>query len=155
VSFKGTTRQREFTHLSLVTPLRLKKTIISLSYSIKSANSDFLKNWKLEGSSDFLNWEVLDERKDETSLCSTNAIATFNCQSPKQFSIFRLIQNGKNSNGSDNFQISRFSFFGSIIDVAPRLGNMNCNVISSVISKYGNNQIQVLASSVSKLNIHK
>lgn len=52
-------------------------------------------NWKLEGSNNQSNWELIDKRQKETRLNGDYSIAIFHIQHQELYSNFKLTQTGR------------------------------------------------------------
>jgi hypothetical protein len=86
-------------------------------YSIRSrydGDWNHLRFWTLEGSKDGLSWVKIDDRKNDTSLNSADAIFTLSISAKfeNEFRMIRLRQTGKNSSGHDYLIVSAIEFFG-------------------------------------------
>ena len=80
-----------------------------------------LRNWNLEGSNDNIDWTVLREHNDDTSLAQeayseshwdVNSAAS---NSPYRF--FRILQTGPNSSGDNNLMCCGIELYGMYINV--------------------------------------
>ena len=89
-------------------------------YSIRSyMNGDnHLLSWVIEGSNDYENWTILDERKNERSLDETGKSNTFTMnhiqENEESYRYLRLRQTGRSTINSHVISISALEFFGSI-----------------------------------------
>lgn len=87
-------------------------------YSIKTHNVEgngHLVNWRLSGSNNGNDWEVIDNVSNSRALASNGAESYFKLKEPsKCFSMFELRQMRTNSSGFYIFRISRFELFGAI-----------------------------------------
>lgn len=88
------------------------------SYIIKSCSSriDIIRSWRIEISDDGLEWEIVDQREDETELKQTGGMKLFNIQMTKPFRFIRIITDKTDFNGFDQFSINKLEFFGNIIE---------------------------------------
>jgi hypothetical protein len=92
-------------------------------------------NWHLEGSTDKVNWHILDRRiylsasgeldphfeEEQKALKQKGASSTWGIDTDiyreigfDGFRYFRIIQVGKNSSGSDNLALSGFELYGKV-----------------------------------------
>lgn len=93
------------------------------SYLIKSAHTDedshssyYLKNWKLEISLDGNEWNLIDEKSDDSYLNGNYKIHLYKLSKiSKPFRFIRITSTGGNWN-NDDFTIGKFELFGNIIN---------------------------------------
>jgi hypothetical protein len=89
-------------------------TVRPLRYLIRSANSDHLKSWVLEGRRPDSDWIELDRRDDVDDLNGSSLSATFSVSHPETVDFVRIRQSGPNHSGSDSLALSQFEIFGPI-----------------------------------------
>lgn len=113
------------------------RLLLPYCYTIRNRNSTthVLMNWHLEGSSNKVNWHVLDRRiylsddleenaeleAEQRQLKQKGATSTWGIDTEiykdvgsAGFRYFRVIQIGKNSSGSDNLALSGFEIYGKV-----------------------------------------
>lgn len=89
------------------------------SYSIESCRCPmskfYLKNWVIEVSNDGKNWEIIDDRNNDSQLNKPDAVANFEINQNDGFYRFiQLRQTGKNWGNSLCIMIRSLEFFGKI-----------------------------------------
>jgi hypothetical protein len=80
----------------------------------------FLQRWKIEGSNDKQNWELIDQKNNQTYFNSNFQSCSFDCQSNSFYSFLRLTQTQKgikSSNTNNFFCLSFVEFGADIIDL--------------------------------------
>jgi hypothetical protein len=89
-------------------------------YTLKSDGNSgaqhHLLQWKLEGSMDANDWEMIDSRKTD-ELSGPFVTKTFKCSSqsvPNFYRYVRLTQTGRNASGTDCLVLCNIEFFGSL-----------------------------------------
>ncbi|OHT01764.1 hypothetical protein TRFO_31278 [Tritrichomonas foetus] len=96
----------------------IEKKVCVTHYSIRqeTVQSSFLRNWKIEGSNDSCEWKLIDERKDDKTLCITTRNAIFECQNATTecYRFIKLTQTGLSTGGDKSLRITMIEFFGSI-----------------------------------------
>ena len=86
------------------------------SYTIKSANSCFMKTWDVVGSNDNLSWQNIDKQIENNSLNGDSKYDTFQVNGIKQpFRYIKIIHSGPNHGGCNKFKLNRIELFGEII----------------------------------------
>jgi hypothetical protein len=93
---------------------------ISISnYFIRNRGEIFgkssLENWVLEGSNDKIHWEMIDSRKNDTSLNNNHSGSLYECQVSQPFSHIRLKQIEKDDGDWENLRSSFLEFSGRIL----------------------------------------
>lgn len=87
-------------------------------YLLRSCkNSIYPKNWKLEGSFDFLNWYLIDARSNQNVLKGQYTEKHFLCQETTSFPIFQFTQLGNNNIGNFSFSLTLCEFFGKFSSI--------------------------------------
>lgn len=89
------------------------------AYSLKSNSkewSSFIRSWKLEGSNDDANWEIIDNREECRQMNGALNEETFMCNASNKFYKFIKITSTGKSWADNNFYllIRRIEFFGSL-----------------------------------------
>ncbi|OHT03511.1 hypothetical protein TRFO_29119 [Tritrichomonas foetus] len=74
----------------------------------------FLRNWKLEGSTDDIEWEVIDEHRMNDVLDENVSMCTWTCFPKGPFRYLKFTQTGKNHNGDNYFMLSGIEIFGKL-----------------------------------------
>jgi hypothetical protein len=88
-----------------------------LVYHLKSWNvHSYLISWRVEGSADGFDWELLDERQNGTSLCGKFAESQFACQHQGVYSIIKLTMTGVDLSNQYWFLLSGIEFYGFIFE---------------------------------------
>lgn len=95
------------------------RQIMLQNYTLKthkySSGSCHLKSWKIEGSNDTNNWELLDER-DTNILNEEDKEVTFECaKKDGTYRYIRLRQTGPNQRGDHMLALTRIEFYGFIL----------------------------------------
>ena len=79
------------------------------------------QSWCIEGSNDYQNWKILDDRKNETSLNSKSATDTFKIQNilnkNEFYRFLRIRQTDVNTKNNHCLILSSLEFFGSITSI--------------------------------------
>ena len=85
-------------------------------YSLKSDvnQKHWLKSWRIIGSNDYVNWFVIDERRDQETLMSEGAEVTYTFDPLYEFRYIRFMQIDRSYQNDDNFSVNRLEFFGAI-----------------------------------------
>lgn len=83
-------------------------------YTIRhdSENGYFLRNWKLQGSSDNTNWTDLDNRVNDTTINAVGGWGRFSVATTTAYQYFRIINTGPDSNGTNYIVLSEIEFYG-------------------------------------------
>lgn len=92
--------------------------IIPTNYTMRStASFDKPKSWVLEGSNDNSKWDVIDERKDDSSLKQNMTIKTFTVSSNAKnaYRYVRIRQTGLNWYNRYYLTFGKFEFYGVFI----------------------------------------
>ena len=96
-----------------------KKKVYVNSYTLATCcnriGCNHPKSWDLYGSNDLETWDLLDRRKDDTSL-NGNRKATFQCltKKPQAYQFIKLQMTGKNHNNNTRLVLSSVEFYGSL-----------------------------------------
>jgi hypothetical protein len=93
--------------------IQIKVTHYSIR-TLRNGDTQHLRSWTLEGSTDGLNWVKIDDRQNDTSLDGTGVISTFSISEgfQEEFRMIRLRQTGKNSGGGNFLTVNAIEFFG-------------------------------------------
>ena len=95
--------------------------LISIThYSMRTQSNhgcEHPKSWKIEGSLDGENWNLIDEKNEYTELSGANILRTFRATNRGRYSYFRVNQTGINSSGSNYFDLGKIEFFGTLVDL--------------------------------------
>ena len=86
-------------------------------YTLKTFNyepgNNHIKSWVFEGSLNGNDWEIVDERTNNSDLNGNGFIFTFDCrQMKKQYKSVRIRHTGKTHNDKDFLVITNIEFFG-------------------------------------------
>ena len=88
-----------------------EKRVKLTCYTIFNTNSTKLLHWKVLGSNNGDNWDIIDKR----DLCSqSNDMTSYDVHCLCSYKYIRFLQTGPNSNGSSYFYYSMFEFFGEL-----------------------------------------
>lgn len=107
----------------------ISRQLVCEGYCLRNRNavSHVLMTWELQGSNDERTWKTLDKRDyTQTGLSKAHKLKEagasdyFNVAPPPEgedpkgraFRIFRVLQTGKNSSGSDNMGLSGLELYG-------------------------------------------
>lgn len=97
----------------------LDRRIVPTKYTLRhysSYDTEALRNWRLEGSTDGTNWVCLREHRDDQSLKAKGQPHTWDITSTTQpaesYSKFRIFMFGKNSNDHWYLALSGFEIYG-------------------------------------------
>lgn len=93
-------------------------THYTLRHGLNDGNS-FLRNWKLEGSLDGSNWEVLKNHENDTKLCRPLKHFTATWSIDREvgaFRYFRIVQTGENSSNKYGINLSGIELYGALIE---------------------------------------
>ena len=92
-----------------------KNTVELHGYKISSSlnSTRYMKRWMIEGSNDEENWDLLDERNDN-SLNSSESILSFYIYPQGSYKYFKLTQIGKNNKNDNMLAIRYFDLIGII-----------------------------------------
>jgi hypothetical protein len=97
-----------------------KDRLIRLThYSIHAHSDDYyLRDWRIEGSDDNLNWSCLDQRHDSTTN-DGHPIGTFSVSKENEceYRFIRLFQTGKCARNDDFLSLYAFEVFGDLIEI--------------------------------------
>jgi hypothetical protein len=96
-----------------------EQKVLTTSYTLRHYNKtgNVLRNWKLEGSLDGKEWELVDERtEDDHIVDKAGATASFFLARPvrKVFNQLRIVVTGKNSSGNHKLCLSGCEFYGCL-----------------------------------------
>ncbi|KAK8898305.1 hypothetical protein M9Y10_000588 [Tritrichomonas musculus] len=97
-----------------------EKQIQPTNYSIQSININccnaYLRNWVVEVSNDKVNWDIVDEHSNDSSLKGIDKMATFNIKQTNLFYRYIRIRQTGNSwwEGSFYSYISYIDFYGKL-----------------------------------------
>ena len=108
-----------------------ERRVIPTSYTVKSIESNYmdadeaevfgvgwshLKSWQVEVSNDKRNWKVIDDRRDNSDLNRSRAIANFKVSHvPEEgFRFIRLIVTGPNHCGDYQLSLTALEIFGAL-----------------------------------------
>jgi hypothetical protein len=77
-------------------------------------DNECLRNWKLQGSFDYLSWTDLDVRVNDVTLNTKGQIATFTLTNPSTsyFQYLRVMQTGMNSSSNLYMSLAGFEVYG-------------------------------------------
>lgn len=76
--------------------------------------SNYVRNWKLQGSNDDNTWTDLDTRTNNATLNTLNQLAGFTCTSSTNYKFLRILQTGSNSSGLNYLVLGEVYFYGQI-----------------------------------------
>ena len=82
----------------------------------------FLRSWKLEGSTDDINWYIIDEHRMNEALNENVPMCTWTCNMKGPFRYIRITQTGLNANGDNYFMLGAVELFGRIHQRPPFFG---------------------------------
>jgi hypothetical protein len=85
-------------------------------YTIRS---DGLRSWVLEGSKDREEWRTIDRRSNTTHFKEGMATATFRVWQRPDCRYIRLVQTGRNHQGTNVLSVSAVEFFGVLFELRP------------------------------------
>eukprot|EP01006_Ploeotia_vitrea_P049935 TRINITY_DN67395_c8_g1_i1.p1 TRINITY_DN67395_c8_g1~~TRINITY_DN67395_c8_g1_i1.p1 ORF type:complete len:1605 (+),score=973.64 TRINITY_DN67395_c8_g1_i1:233-5047(+) len=92
--------------------------VIPTAYTLRhysSWDTEALTQWKFEGSIDGKKWKTLTQHKKDKSLTHKGATATWVVKGiSKSYSMFRILQTGKNSNKHWYLALSGFELYGTV-----------------------------------------
>jgi hypothetical protein len=92
-------------------------TVTPTYYSIRNGQfGNDLQAWRIEGSTDGVDWKVLDQRAAVEELAGEGIVASFQIANPEKVRIIRLVQTAPAHDGSNQFTISAFEIFGELRD---------------------------------------
>jgi hypothetical protein len=102
---------------SVVFQFKTKKVKISkyLLRNVDTANS-YYQGWKVEGSNNQKDWELIDQRSDQSCFNQAFQSCLFDCQSNSFYSFIRITQTQKPKSGSNRFGFTFVEFGGEILD---------------------------------------
>ena len=131
---------RQFVSLSFSSVL-----FIPTGYSVASTHPIvgglYPRHWRVEGSIDGNKWILLRRHDDDRTLDRHSPTAYWDIPRPKRgspfFQHFRLVQEGVNAQGTQNFCVSCIEIYGRVIYVAPKTVPASPNVADIVIKKRG------------------
>ena len=91
--------------------INISKYYLSVPSQKRGQSTGQPKTWRIEGSNDEQNWELIDSKENDTSLNAYSKSNTFPCQNiNKQFYQFIRLKNI-----NDNYLLlSEIEFYGSI-----------------------------------------
>jgi hypothetical protein len=92
-----------------------KKVLLS-SYLLRHYNNDSyaLRNWKVEGSNDNVNWFMIDKRDNDQSLHRKLKEAIFQCQPSYPCSFIKITQIGKSDADDFYMRLNFVEFSGKV-----------------------------------------
>jgi hypothetical protein len=97
----------------------LERRIVPSKYTLRhysSYDTEALRNWNLEGSTDGTNWVCLRAHRDDLSLQKKGQAITFEIQNcTESYSKFRIFMTGKNSNDHWYLSLSGFELYGRML----------------------------------------
>jgi hypothetical protein len=73
-----------------------------------------MKSWILEGSMDGVNWEIIDEQRNNTKLMDDPYTDSFPVSNPLECTFIRMTQTGPDHDESNYLAIEAFEFFGAL-----------------------------------------
>lgn len=79
-------------------------------------NGLFPRNWKIEGSQNEDNWELIDQRINDSSINQPFQEIIFQVESKTPFPLIKITQTGPNSRNDYYFQFSFIEFFGKVFE---------------------------------------
>ena len=93
-----------------------KHSVRLTNYAIKTRpnGTNFLMNWKFEGSNNGETWTELDSHQDSDDLCGNNITKVYKVRKNGLFSYFRLLQTGINSLGNHHLVLNNIELFGKL-----------------------------------------
>ena len=96
-----------------------------------NVNENFPKSWKVEGSYDGNQWDLIHSINDTLHLCYVNASKTYPSQNTNFYSFFRFTMTKENSGGSKTspnwiFHVSKVEFFGSYVLMKDPFAKITC-----------------------------
>ena len=109
----------------------LQNNFFLTSYLIRAHAVDFFENWKMLGSNDGVNFDVLDEVTNFLKPSTAFHNLSFKCKYPKMRRIFRLVPNGKRYKDDFISVIYRLEFYGRFVVFDPKLMK-TCRIIYSM-----------------------
>jgi hypothetical protein len=97
----------------------INKKVLLSAYLLRHQiwnDSYVLRNWKVEGSNDNVNWFMIDKKENDQSLHQTLQEATFQCQPPSPCSFIKITQIGKNSANDLRIFLNFVEFSGKVFE---------------------------------------
>lgn len=91
--------------------------IIPTNYTIGSTNNSYHPiNWTVEGSTDNVNWEIIDMQENCQSMNGNNVVQTFDIKKKNnaKFQYLRIRQTGPSSCNNNFFRFNSFEIFGTL-----------------------------------------
>lgn len=100
----------------------LDKTVLPTEYSVRhysTWDSEALRSWRFEGSTDGERWTVLREHVNDETLNGKGATATWKISNAptKPCRMFRIVQTGENSNKHHYLALSGFELYGRLFQL--------------------------------------
>lgn len=84
------------------------------AHSREWSSDNFLKSWRLEGSDDKMEWEIIDEHIGSNILLANMAEGYWSFQMTQSYRYIKLKMTDKNSSGSYKMALQAIEFFGLI-----------------------------------------
>ncbi|AFZ12623.1 hypothetical protein Cri9333_1738 [Crinalium epipsammum PCC 9333] len=75
------------------------------------------RNWKIEGSNNNVNWDVLRTHTNDATLNTKGDWASYSITTDTYYRYFRLHQFGGTAGGYDGFTIGEWALYGSLINI--------------------------------------
>jgi len=96
---------------------RMCITGVTLRHGLKD-ESNFLRNWNLEGSADGKRWDVIRTHTEDLSLSGKGfPSASWDIESKVFYRCFRIFQTGPNSDGNDSLALSGLELYGTLYEL--------------------------------------
>lgn len=95
------------------------KRVIANKYVIKACQANVglsPRSWKLEGSIDGGQWEVLDRQDNSTDLAGAGVVKAWMIEKEVECRYLRLTSTGPMSSGNQCLGLSYFDVFGTLIE---------------------------------------
>jgi hypothetical protein len=92
-----------------------RSDIKPIKYTIRTSTlGGNMRSWVLEGSTDDLNWTVIDEHTNSNELKKTMEAKMFTCKAMMHYRYLRIRSTGRNSAGFHQIIVSAVEFFGEL-----------------------------------------
>jgi hypothetical protein len=95
-------------------------TVVPTGYAIRSVSAgpggSHLKSWLVETSIDGLAWKEVDHKEDNAELNDTTVTRRFAITGGEKCRFIRLVNIGRNHNGTDQLALQAWEIFGSLIE---------------------------------------
>ena len=93
----------------------ISKYYLSVPSSLTGYNGNRPKTWDIEGSNDLQNWEIIDQRANDSSLSDYGRSKTFNVNNNNNNKYFKYIRIKEiiSQNGNHQMLLSEIEFYGS------------------------------------------